>query len=142
MPCTWRYLLRPDGSFCRIGNLDGRLDHLQDDEYGRLFHAPDTEQHPDRPCSRCGVELVLHWNGPLFTGVRMELCPVCDAHLPAAAAFIRWHRDPNRDPQALPYLFDSWELETMNAHGWSRPAQPEIPDSPPAPVILVPSKPR
>lgn len=29
---------------------------------------------PARPCSRCGTELLLHWHGPLMTGVWMELC--------------------------------------------------------------------
>ncbi|MFD5871124.1 DUF6300 family protein [Streptomyces sp. NPDC060322] len=68
----------------------------------------------------------------------VELCDVCDADLPAAAAFIRWHHDPDRDPQSLPYLFCSWESEIMHAHGWARPARPEIPDAPPAPVLLAP----
>ncbi|MGW1958556.1 DUF6531 domain-containing protein [Streptomyces sp. NPDC001920] len=31
----------------------------------------------------------------------MELCPACDAELPAASALIRWHRAPDRGPKAL-----------------------------------------
>ncbi|MFC6849933.1 DUF6300 family protein [Streptomyces caelestis] len=76
-----------------------------------------------RPCSRCGGDLLLQRNGPWGTGVWMKLCPACDADRPAAGAFIRWHRNPDRDPKALPKLFEEWETETMYAHGWSRAAQ-------------------
>ncbi|WP_406396834.1 hypothetical protein [Streptomyces uncialis] len=31
----------------------------------------------------------LHWNGPLMTGVWMELCPACAARRPAARALSR-----------------------------------------------------
>ncbi|MFE6904022.1 DUF6300 family protein [Streptomyces sp. NPDC057717] len=93
---------------------------------------------PDRPCSRCGGDLLLHWHGPLMTGVWMELCPACDVHRPAARAFIQWYRDADRDPTALPQLFEHWEAETMHAHGWSRAPQPEAPPSPPAHLRLVP----
>ncbi|MFF8676179.1 DUF6300 family protein [Streptomyces sp. NPDC015242] len=55
-----------------------------------------------------------------MTGVWMELCPACDAHRPAARAFIQWHRDPDRAPKALPKLFEDWETGTMHAHGWTR----------------------
>ncbi|MYY10002.1 hypothetical protein GT204_14050 [Streptomyces sp. SID4919] len=44
-----------------------------------------------------------------MTGVWMELCPACDARRAAARAFIRWHRDPDCDPVALPRLFEAWE---------------------------------
>ncbi|MET7575185.1 DUF6300 family protein [Streptomyces sp. NPDC005492] len=64
----------------------------------------------------------------------MELCAACDGHRPAARAFIRWHRDTDRDPQALPQLFEDWETETMHAHGWARAQPPEAPLSPPAPT--------
>ncbi|MEV5795891.1 DUF6300 family protein [Streptomyces sp. NPDC060011] len=37
----------------------------------------------------------------------MDLCPACDAHRPAARAFIRWYRDPDRDPKALPQLLEN-----------------------------------
>jgi hypothetical protein len=57
----------------------------------------------------------------------MELCAACDAHRPAARAFIRWHRDADRDPKALPQLFQDWETETMHAHGWARAQEPEAP---------------
>ncbi|WP_329027173.1 hypothetical protein [Streptomyces sp. NBC_00690] len=30
MSFTWRYVVRPDGSFCRIGNLDGSFDNVPD----------------------------------------------------------------------------------------------------------------
>ncbi|MEU0032190.1 DUF6300 family protein [Streptomyces sp. NPDC006335] len=49
----------------------------------------DAERQPARPCSRCGVDLLLHMHGPLGTGVWMELCAACDAHRPAARAFIQ-----------------------------------------------------
>ncbi|MER6274406.1 DUF6300 family protein [Streptomyces sp900105755] len=88
----------------------------------------DDEEQPARPCSRCGSDLLLHWHGPLGTGVWMELCPVCDAYRPAARAFIRWHRDADRDPTALPQLFEDWETETMHAQGWARaPRNPRLP---------------
>ncbi|MFF0142347.1 DUF6300 family protein [Streptomyces sp. NPDC005227] len=138
MSFTWRYVVRPDGSFCRVGNVDGSLDNTSDEELARFNPARHIEEQPARPCSRCGGELVLHWNGPLVTRVWMELCPACDAHRPAARAFMQWHRDPDRDPAALPSLFEDWETETMRAHGWVRGQEPEVPDSPPAHPALVP----
>ncbi|MET7694337.1 hypothetical protein ABZT06_41400 [Streptomyces sp. NPDC005483] len=39
MSFTWRYLVRPDGSFSRIGNLDGSLDDVSDEELART-HRP------------------------------------------------------------------------------------------------------
>ncbi|MEW2290227.1 DUF6300 family protein [Streptomyces sp. NPDC047841] len=107
MSFTRRYVVRPDGSFCRIGNLDGSLDNVPDEELARLHPERDEDEQPARPCSRCGTELLLHWHGPPMTDVWMELCPACDAHRPAARAFIQWHRDPDRDPKALPKLFGS-----------------------------------
>ncbi|MFF9627256.1 DUF6300 family protein [Streptomyces griseosporeus] len=86
----------------------------------------------------CGTELLLHWHGPLMTGVWMELCPACDARRPAARAFIQWHRDPERDPKALPKLFEDWETETMHAPGWTRAPRPEAPPSSPTHLRLVP----
>ncbi|MFH8503563.1 DUF6300 family protein [Streptomyces flaveolus] len=74
----------------------------------------------------------------MMTGVWMELCPACDARRPAARAFIQWYRDPDRDPTALPKLFEGWECETMHAQGWSRATQPDAPPSPPAGLRLVP----
>ncbi|MET9915096.1 DUF6300 family protein, partial [Streptomyces sp. NPDC006476] len=92
MSFTWRYLVRPDGSFSRFGNVDGGLDNVSDDELARQRPAPGPDdEETTRPCSRCGGDLLLHWHGPLSTGVWMELCPACDAHRPAARAFIRWH---------------------------------------------------
>lgn len=38
-PCmsfTWRYVLHDDGSFCRIGNIDGSLDKVSDEELAQL----------------------------------------------------------------------------------------------------------
>lgn len=60
--------------------------------------GPDDDP-PARP-SLCGTHLLLHWHGPLMTGVWMELCPACDARRSAARAFIQWYRDPDRDPKA------------------------------------------
>ncbi|MFH9065655.1 DUF6300 family protein [Streptomyces coeruleorubidus] len=91
---------------------------------GYLRPISDRDERPLRPCSRCGGDLLLQWTGPWGTGVWMELCPACDADRPAAGAFIRWHRNPDRDPKALPKLFEDCETETMHAHGWSRAAQP------------------
>ncbi|MFH0246094.1 DUF6300 family protein [Streptomyces sp. HK10] len=127
MSLQWRYRVRPDGSFTRVANINGALDNVSDEELARLDTAIGGEgQDPEsaRPCSRCPGELLLYWHGPLATGVWMELCPACDAHRPAARALIRWHRDPDRDPTALPKLFEDWESETMAAHGWFR-ATPE-----------------
>ena len=139
MSFTWRYLVRPDGSFSRIGNLNGSLDDVSDEELARMRPADrDDEEQPARPCSRCGSDLLLHWHGPLGTGVWLELCAACDAHRPAARAFIRWHRDADRDPKALPQLFEDWETETMHAHGWARAQEPAAPFSPPAPPGLTP----
>lgn len=139
MSFTWRYLVRPDGSFSRIGNLNGSLDDVSDEELARMHPADrDDEEQPARPCSRCGSDLLLHWHGPLGTGVWMELCAACDAHRPAARAFIRWHRDSDRDPKALPQLFEDWETETMHAHGWARAPQLEPPTSPAPPPGLTP----
>jgi hypothetical protein len=138
MSFTWRYVVRPDGSFCRVGNLDGSLDNVSDEELARLHPEPNEEEHREQPCSRCGTDLLLHWHGPLATGVWMELCPACDAHRPAARAFIQWYRDPDRDPRALPKLFEDWETETMHAHGWARAPQPEAPPSSLVPLSLVP----
>lgn len=140
MSFTWRYLVRPDGSFSRMGNLDGSLDNLSDEDLVRL--RPDDrdneEEEPTRPCSRCGGDLLLYWHGPLGTRVWMELCPACDVNRPAARAFIRWHRDTDRDPAVLPRLFEDWETETMHAHGWARADPPAVPASPPAPPGLTP----
>ncbi|MGX1887123.1 DUF6300 family protein [Streptomyces sp. NPDC055287] len=138
MSYTWRYVVRPDGSFGRVGNLNGSLDHVSDEQLARLYPDGDEDAQPDRPCSRCGGELLLYWHGPLMTGVWMELCPACDARRPAARAFIQWHWDPDRDPKALPKLFEDWEAETMHAHGWARAPQTEAPPSPPANLRLIP----
>ncbi|GAA5215892.1 hypothetical protein GCM10023323_66740 [Streptomyces thinghirensis] len=32
MSSTWRYVVRPDCSFYRVGNLDGSLDDVSDQE--------------------------------------------------------------------------------------------------------------
>ncbi|WP_405778843.1 DUF6300 family protein [Streptomyces sp. NBC_01378] len=135
MSFTWRYVVRSDGSFCRVSNIDGHLDNVSDEQLARHTSDRDEDEQPARPCSRGAGDLLLHWHGPLMTGVWMELCPACDAHRPAARAFIQWYRDMDRDPKAPspPQLFEDWETETMHAHGWSRAPQPEAPPSPPAP---------
>jgi SAM-dependent methyltransferase len=137
---AWRYVVRPDGSFSRTVNVDGDLDDVSDEELLRLSPAIARHVQPLRPCSRCGGDLLLQWNGPWGTGVWMELCPACDAERPAARALIRWHRDPGRDPKALPKLFEDWETETMHAHGWSRAEEQEghVPVHPPIPPGLTP----
>jgi hypothetical protein len=122
-----------------IANLDGSLDCVSDEELARLHPSDrDDEEQTERPCSRCGGDLLLHWHGPFMIGVWMEFCPACDAHCPAASAFIRWYRDADRDSKALPQLFEDWETETMHAHGWARAAQPAPPPSAPAPPGLAP----
>ncbi|MGA5442448.1 DUF6300 family protein [Streptomyces griseoincarnatus] len=138
MSFTWRYLVRPDGSFSRFGNVNGGLDNVSDDELAQLRPGKPDDEERTRPCSLCGGDLLLYWHGPLATGVWMELCPACDAHRPAARAFIRWYRDADRDPADLPQLFEDWETETMHAHGWVRAQPPEAPASPPAPTWLTP----
>jgi hypothetical protein len=125
MAFTWRYVVQPDGDFCRVANIDGRLDDTSNEELARLWSGRDEDEQPNRPCSRCGATLLLQWNGPLMTGVWMELCTTCDAHRPAARAFIDWYGDPDRDPTAVPRLFEDWETETMHAHGWARAPQSE-----------------
>lgn len=60
-----------------------------------------------------------------MTGMWMELCTTCDAHRPAARAFIAWYADPDRDLTAVPGLFEAWETETMHAHGWARAPEPD-----------------
>ncbi|WP_331726598.1 DUF6300 family protein [Streptomyces uncialis] len=139
MSFAWRYVVRPDGSFCRLTNIDGGLDHVSDEELARLHPAEDQgDGQPARPCSRCGGVLLLHWHGPLMTGVWMELCPACDARRPAASAFIRRYRDPDRDLSALPRLFGDWETETLHAHGWARAPEPATPPGPPVHPGLMP----
>ncbi|MFD8421819.1 DUF6300 family protein [Streptomyces sp. NPDC059466] len=125
MALTWRYVVQPDGDFCRIANIDGSLDNTSDEELARLWSGRDEDEQQNRPCSRCGSTLQLQWNGPLMTGVWMELCAACDAYRPAARAFIHWYRDLDRDPKALPGIFEDWETETMHAHGWAQAPQPE-----------------
>ncbi|MFH8492464.1 DUF6300 family protein [Streptomyces longisporoflavus] len=121
MAVIWRYLLRSDGSFSRVANIDGILDHVTDDELAGTCHTDaDGDDQPARPCSRCGTDLLPHGHGPLMTGVWMELCPVCDAHKPAARAFISWHRAPQLNAARLSRLFHDWEDVIMHAHGWAR----------------------
>ncbi|MGX1885427.1 hypothetical protein [Streptomyces sp. NPDC055287] len=47
MSYTWRYVVCPDGSFCRVRNLDGRLDTVSDEELARLY--PTGTQTSSRP---------------------------------------------------------------------------------------------
>ncbi|MGX1887386.1 DUF6300 family protein [Streptomyces sp. NPDC055287] len=120
MSLTWRYHLRPDGSFSRSANIDGALDSVTDEQFARMDLGREGEEQPKRPCSRCLGDLLLHWHGPLITGEWMELCPACDADRPAARAFIRWYLAPQRTAEKLPQLFEDWETETMQAKGWVR----------------------
>ncbi|MEU2424179.1 DUF6300 family protein [Streptomyces sp. NPDC007851] len=89
-------------------------------------------------CSRCGGALTLYWNAPLQTDVMMELCPVHNGVRLAADAFIRWHRYPDRDPQAVLDPFEAWEEETLNACGWYRAADVRAPPAAPLPPGLTP----
>ncbi|MFJ4893815.1 DUF6300 family protein [Streptomyces sp. NPDC088788] len=98
----------------------------------------DKDDPPKRACSRCGTRLLLQWNGRLMTGVWMELCTTCDAHRPAARAFITWYADPDRDLTAVPRLFEAWETETMHAHGWARAPRPEVAPGTKPHLSLVP----
>jgi hypothetical protein len=114
-------MLAPDHPFCRT--------------VGGAY--VDGGDQPAWPCSRCHAELLLHWHGPLMTGVWMELCAACVAHRPAVRALIQWYRDSDRDSKALPRLFEDWEAETLHAHDWSRAPQSEVPPRPPVPLSLV-----
>ncbi|GAA4992813.1 hypothetical protein GCM10023205_76790 [Yinghuangia aomiensis] len=118
----WRFVVRPDGTFFRIGNADGSFDHDTNEELLRYDQRgkDSTPTREPRPCSRCGKHLLLNWHGPLWTGAWMELCADCDQGRPAADALTRWIRDAQRSPDALPQLFDDWETETMTALGWNR----------------------
>ncbi|WP_151485127.1 hypothetical protein [Streptomyces albicerus] len=50
MSFTWRYVVRPDGSFCRVSTIDGSLDNVSDEELARLHPAdPDEDKRQDRP---------------------------------------------------------------------------------------------
>ncbi|GGJ67601.1 hypothetical protein GCM10010121_092880 [Streptomyces brasiliensis] len=50
MSFTLRYLVRPDGSFSRIGNLNGSLDDVSDEELTRMRPADrDDEEQPPGP---------------------------------------------------------------------------------------------
>ncbi|MFE6904248.1 DUF6300 family protein [Streptomyces sp. NPDC057717] len=67
---------------------------MSGEELARHSTDRDENEQPARPCYRCGGDLLLHWHGPLMTGVWMELCSTCGAHRPAASAFIQWGRPP------------------------------------------------
>ncbi|MFB7032200.1 MULTISPECIES: DUF6300 family protein [unclassified Streptomyces] len=139
MSLTWRYVVRPDGSFFRVGNINGGLDNVTDEELARLDPYKDEDKQPAPPCSRCGGELLLHWPGPLITSLMLlELCPACDARRPAARVLIQWHRDTDRDPKALPQVFEDWETEALYARGWARAPQPEVPPRPAVHLSPVP----
>ncbi|WP_157876727.1 DUF6300 family protein [Streptomyces graminilatus] len=132
MSPAWRYVVRPDGSFCRMPNIDGCLDSMSDEQLEALAsHAlrPDQDKAP-RPCSRCGDDLLLHWNGPIVTGVRwMELCADCDAERPAAGALIRWHRDPTairRRCRSCSRTGSRRPCRTMAGPAWRRKRRPPV----------------
>ncbi|WP_318218987.1 hypothetical protein [Streptomyces sp. SCL15-6] len=46
MSFTWRYVVYPDGSFCRVGNVDGSLDDVSDEELARLHPERDEDAQP------------------------------------------------------------------------------------------------
>jgi len=46
MSFTWRYVVRPDGSFCRVSNLDGSLDNVSDEELAQLHPEWDEDEQP------------------------------------------------------------------------------------------------
>ncbi|MFJ4873349.1 hypothetical protein [Streptomyces sp. NPDC088757] len=60
MLLTWRYVVRPDGSFLRVGNINGGLDNVTAEELTRLDVHQDEDEQPAPPCSRCGGKLLLH----------------------------------------------------------------------------------
>ena len=126
----WRYHVRRDGSFWRTASA------LSDDELAEVERLlpktqPDQDARPAPSCSRCGGDLLLYWitplHGPMSRGVILELCPACDAHRPAAQAYMQWSNDLHRDPKKLPKIFEAWEDETMSEHGWARILPPEAP---------------
>ncbi|MER7196008.1 hypothetical protein [Streptomyces flaveolus] len=49
MSFTWRYVVRPDGSFCRVGNVDGSLDDVSDEDLARLHPERDEDAQPPSP---------------------------------------------------------------------------------------------
>lgn len=99
MSSTWRHLVRPDGDFCRIANLDGSLDNVSDEGLTRLHSFDPEEGQPTDLVHAAEAASFCTGNGPLMTVVWMELCLACDAHRSAAYAFIRWYRDPKALPQ-------------------------------------------
>ncbi|MEU5314362.1 DUF6300 family protein [Streptomyces sp. NPDC021562] len=129
--------MHPDGSFHRLSNWDGRYDGYTQEELARYCSSPppSTERWT---CSRCEGDLTLYWRSLFGPGVPLELCPACDADRSAAAAFLAWHQDPDRDPEAVQQLFEAWEEEIMHARGWVRLRPPEAPVSPPLPPGLTP----
>ncbi|MET7828977.1 hypothetical protein ABZT23_30430 [Streptomyces sp. NPDC005386] len=44
MALTWRYVVQPDGDFCRMANIDGSLDHTSDEELARLWPDRDKDE--------------------------------------------------------------------------------------------------
>ncbi|MGW2786621.1 hypothetical protein ACWC3X_36280 [Streptomyces populi] len=59
MALTWRYVVRPDGDFCRVANIDGSLDNTSAEELAWLWSGRDKDEQSNRPCSRCGTKLLL-----------------------------------------------------------------------------------
>ncbi len=59
----------------RLGHPEGSRDHVSEEQLARTAQDLSEDEQPERPCSRCGGELLLHWHGPLMTGICMKLCP-------------------------------------------------------------------
>ncbi|GAA2524012.1 DUF6300 family protein [Streptomyces longisporus] len=77
-------------------------------------------------CSRCQGKLITSAVMPKDDDegrpIHLELCAVCDADKPAAAAMIRFFtegggRDVSRAEEGARLLWD-WAREGMAAHGW------------------------
>ncbi|MCX4661552.1 hypothetical protein [Streptomyces uncialis] len=62
-----------------------RAAHKEPAEVCRIVHEPMLSVRP----GGTSRSRALHWNGPLMTGVWMELCPACAARRPAARALSR-----------------------------------------------------
>ncbi|WP_141662898.1 hypothetical protein [Streptomyces sp. Wb2n-11] len=49
MSFTWSYVVNPDGFFGRVGNLDGSLDNVSDEQLARLRPDRNEDEQPARP---------------------------------------------------------------------------------------------
>ncbi|MFD7961191.1 hypothetical protein ACFV5J_10325 [Streptomyces zaomyceticus] len=118
--------------------IKGGLDNVTDEELARLdVHRDEDEAGPAvlplRRDAPAALARPAH-HRPDAAGT----LPACDAHRPAARALIDWRQDTDRDPEALPQIFEDWETEALYARGWARVPQPEAPCGPAAHLSLAP----